>query len=244
MRKQTGFTLIELVVVIVVLGILAVTAAPRFLNLQSDAREARLGGMKGAIASALGVGYGKMAIAGLEHYPYISNKHTDAGSGKGPENLPFSGCELNGSLSCTFRYGYPDADETSLAILVSELENQYGDSDWKIVQTNNIKVVISARDDKNSSLTQCGILYGPPQVQTKITPWKFFHVHNKIRLPIGSLIFNLIGFVYAKLNTYLSIIFTIRPISGLVIVSFAPRDSALARLSSLINDENIMIGIS
>ncbi|EGQ8038764.1 MULTISPECIES: prepilin-type N-terminal cleavage/methylation domain-containing protein [Vibrio] len=163
MKKQTGFTLIELVVVIVVLGILAVTAAPRFLNLQSDAREARLEGMKGAIASALGVGYGKMAIAGLEHYPYISNKHTDAGSGKGPESLPFSSCELNGSLNCTFRYGYPDADETSLALLVSELENQHGDSDWKIVQTNNIKVVISARDDKNSSLTQCGILYGPPQ---------------------------------------------------------------------------------
>ncbi len=40
MKKQTGFTLIELVVVIVILGILAVTAAPRFLNLQNDAREA------------------------------------------------------------------------------------------------------------------------------------------------------------------------------------------------------------
>ncbi|TOK93634.1 MSHA biogenesis protein MshA, partial [Vibrio parahaemolyticus] len=97
MKKQTGFTLIELVVVIVILGILAVTAAPRFLNLQNDAREARLEGMKGAIASALGIGYGKMAIVGLEHYPYISNKHTDAGSGKGPESLPFPGCNLNGS---------------------------------------------------------------------------------------------------------------------------------------------------
>nr|WP_274614068.1 type II secretion system protein [Vibrio parahaemolyticus] len=62
MKKQTGFTLIELVVVIVILGILAVTAAPRFLNLQNDAREARLEGMKGAIESALGIGYGKMAI--------------------------------------------------------------------------------------------------------------------------------------------------------------------------------------
>ncbi|MDG2667452.1 prepilin-type N-terminal cleavage/methylation domain-containing protein, partial [Vibrio parahaemolyticus] len=49
MKKQTGFTLIELVVVIVILGILAVTAAPRFLNLQNDARKARLEGMKGAI---------------------------------------------------------------------------------------------------------------------------------------------------------------------------------------------------
>ncbi len=163
MKKQTGFTLIELVVVIVILGILAVTAAPRFLNLQNDAREARLEGMKGAIESALGIGYGKMAIVGLEHYPYISNKHTDAGSGKGPESLPFPGCNLNGSKSCTFRYGYPDADETSLAVLVAELDNQYGTSDWKVTQSQEkIEVVISARDDKNSSLTQCGILYAPP----------------------------------------------------------------------------------
>ena len=40
MKRQGGFTLIELVVVIVILGILAVTAAPRFLNLQDDARNA------------------------------------------------------------------------------------------------------------------------------------------------------------------------------------------------------------
>jgi MSHA pilin protein MshA len=49
MKRQGGFTLIELVVVIVILGILAVTAAPRFLNLQNDAREAAIQGLKGAM---------------------------------------------------------------------------------------------------------------------------------------------------------------------------------------------------
>ncbi|MCC4225441.1 type II secretion system GspH family protein [Vibrio campbellii] len=66
MKRQGGFTLIELVVVIVILGILAVTAAPRFLNLQDDARDATLEGLRGAIAGGMGISYGKAAINGVE----------------------------------------------------------------------------------------------------------------------------------------------------------------------------------
>lgn len=66
MKRQGGFTLIELVVVIVILGILAVTAAPRFLNLQDDARDATLEGLKGSLQGAAGIVYGKSAIAGVE----------------------------------------------------------------------------------------------------------------------------------------------------------------------------------
>ncbi|ANQ22722.1 MSHA biogenesis protein MshA [Vibrio natriegens] len=69
MKRQGGFTLIELVVVIVILGILAVTAAPRFLNLQSDARASALEGLKGAIDGAAGIVYGKSAIEGEESLP-------------------------------------------------------------------------------------------------------------------------------------------------------------------------------
>lgn len=66
MKKQGGFTLIELVVVIVILGILAVTAAPKFLNLQNDARASALQGLKGAVSGAAGIVYGKAAIEGVE----------------------------------------------------------------------------------------------------------------------------------------------------------------------------------
>ncbi|PSW09603.1 MSHA biogenesis protein MshA [Photobacterium rosenbergii] len=66
MKRQGGFTLIEMVVVIVILGILAVTAAPRFLNLQSDARASTLEGLKGAINGATGIVFGKAAIDGVE----------------------------------------------------------------------------------------------------------------------------------------------------------------------------------
>ncbi|MCH4292805.1 type II secretion system GspH family protein [Shewanella sp. 3B26] len=66
MKKQQGFTLIELVVVIIILGILAVTAAPKFINLQSDARESALQGLKGAIQGANSLLYSKAALAGKE----------------------------------------------------------------------------------------------------------------------------------------------------------------------------------
>ncbi|GAB7218600.1 type II secretion system protein [Vibrio comitans] len=104
MKKQGGFTLIELVVVIVILGILAVTAAPRFLNLQSDARESSLQGLKGAMAGAGSIVYGKAAIEGVER---------DEISGAYPtlEDLT----EIN--------FGYPAASEDGLVSVVQGLED-------------------------------------------------------------------------------------------------------------------------
>ena len=66
MKKQNGFTLIELVVVIIILGILAVTAAPKFINLQGDARVSTLQGMKAAIQGSNSLVYSKSAISGVE----------------------------------------------------------------------------------------------------------------------------------------------------------------------------------
>lgn len=52
-NRQTGFTLIELVVVIVLLGLLAATALPRFLNVTDQARQASLEGMSGGFAAGV-----------------------------------------------------------------------------------------------------------------------------------------------------------------------------------------------
>lgn len=64
MKKQNGFTLIELVVVIIILGILAVTAAPKFINLQSDARASTVKGLEAAIKGADTLINSKSLIAG------------------------------------------------------------------------------------------------------------------------------------------------------------------------------------
>lgn len=105
MKKQNGFTLIELVVVIVILGILAVTAAPKFLNLQDDAKVSAVKGLSGAIKGAAGITYGKAAVVGQE-------------------SLETGYITVNG-VSTALTYGYPQANANSLGAVVDGLN-----TDW------------------------------------------------------------------------------------------------------------------
>src|SRR5690554_5829287 len=67
--QQKGFALIELIIVIVVLGILAVTAAPQFFNFSTDARKSAIQGLAGAVNSARDIVHGKALIEGIENAP-------------------------------------------------------------------------------------------------------------------------------------------------------------------------------
>ncbi len=115
MKRQGGFTLIELVVVIVILGILAVTAAPKFLNLQSDARASSLQGLKGAMSGASGIVYGKAAINGVE----TATSETD----------------VDGIATI---YGYPMATSAGIEAAVVGLT-----ADWDVVSAANVSGGIS-----------------------------------------------------------------------------------------------------
>jgi MSHA pilin protein MshA len=156
MKNNRGFTLIELIIVIVILGILAVTAAPKFLNLQGDANASTIKGVDGAINSAMSIVYGKAIIAG---------KHSATG-----ESLTINGDTIN------IEYGYPEASANGVAkILDIDVTNDFVGS---VIATEYVirakgstaPTVIAASDGDSADTTSDGCYVSYKEAADADTP--------------------------------------------------------------------------
>lgn len=106
MKNEKGFTLVELVMSIVIIGVLAVVALPRFLNFSSESRASALEGIKGSVITALTLTHsvaqienqlgenGAIDVDGESHalrYGYLV-------AGEIPEFLSFDELQINPSI--------------------------------------------------------------------------------------------------------------------------------------------------
>ena len=115
-KQQSGFTLIELIVVIVILGILAAVALPKFSSLSEDARIAKMNGLVGSLKAA----------AAMAHGTSLANQQagfTGASSIQGLED----------GTNVAMQHYYPDAATSGIVLLA-------GGADYQSAVTASVSV--------------------------------------------------------------------------------------------------------
>ena len=140
-RNQAGFTLIELIIVIVILGILAVTAAPKFLDFGGDARNSVLQGVKGSLESAGSLVYGKAIIAGDQ----------------GDEDATVEGIPVT--------FGYPKATEVALVAAAELSDFEFGGAVAESIPGTPGQIRIGASADAVTDDAACYVLYTASSVE-------------------------------------------------------------------------------
>ncbi|MEW6994123.1 type II secretion system protein [Colwelliaceae bacterium MEBiC 14330] len=146
--NQQGFTLIELVVVIVILGILAVTAAPRFINLTDDARTATLDAVRGSLETVNNLTFAKALIAGNETVDGDATTAPTIDVDGTTVNISFGYPRSNSGMAAIFSANLLDLDTNEFDI------NEYAGTDIVYIEPNGVRA-----DTTTAAPTSCFVSY-------------------------------------------------------------------------------------
>jgi MSHA pilin protein MshA len=108
MKRQSGFTLIELVMVIVILGVLAAVAIPKFVDLKGDAQTAATQGMAGNLASASAINYAARSSNSTKGVPVADCadvKNALQGGLPSPYSVASASVAAGATVTCTLSNG-------------------------------------------------------------------------------------------------------------------------------------------
>ncbi|MHB1231645.1 MAG: pilin [Burkholderiales bacterium] len=123
MRNQRGFTLIELIVVIVILGILAATALPKFTDLTADARVSKMSGALGALKSASALAHAAYLVGASSTVTIEGTNYTLVNgypSATDAYALAGLGADYVSSVAATVLTVTPDATHASCSITYTQ----------------------------------------------------------------------------------------------------------------------------
>ncbi len=140
MKKQQGFTLIELVIVIVILGILAALAVPRFISLQREARIAVVDSLFTSVRSGSNIVYAKSAAAGE------SDNATDT--------IDIDGAAVAGGVIGT-NFGYPQAEQADLTLLFDNLSPRFSFTGGAAAAGSTVTITVDG-------IATCSLIYQSP----------------------------------------------------------------------------------
>ena len=131
-KKQNGFTLVELVVVVAVVGVLAVVATPKIMGVATDARQASLNGIGGALADASSRNFAQRS----------ANKDTTNTSNKTMTTCPMAATVLEG-----------DALPEGYTIVAADLTLEEMDAAGLVVTTESAPTDCTIKTNTTPTLT-------------------------------------------------------------------------------------------